>query len=62
MGFLDSVGDYVRAELPKKYAAMFSRATDEKLLEWWNEKQYDPEVDDVAKEVAEKELRRRHLI
>lgn len=69
MGFFDtlnsvanSVGNYVGSEAPKKFAVICEKATDAKLLEWWDEKQFDPEVDQRLKDVAEKELRRRHLI
>lgn len=65
MGFFDALkatGDYVCAEAVKKYETIFKHATDEKLQEWWDEKQYDPDVDQRIKDVAEKELRRRHLL
>lgn len=65
MGFFDtlnSVANSVASELPKKFAVICEKATDDKLLEWWDEKQFDPEVDQRLKDVAEKELRRRHLI
>ena len=45
----------------KKYEVMFQKATDYKLQEWWNEKQYDDDIDDRIKELAEKKMRRRGL-
>lgn len=65
MGFFDALktaGDYINAELPRKYEAIFEKATDYKLQEWWDEKQFDPDVDQRMKDAAEKELRRRHLL
>lgn len=69
MGFFDtlnstanSVGNYLSSKALEQWAAMCKKATDDKLLEWWDEKQFDPEVDQRLKDVAEKELRRRHLI
>jgi hypothetical protein len=65
MGFFDtlnSVGNSVCSKALEQWAAMCKKATDDKLLEWWDAKQFDPEVDQRLKDVAEKELRRRHLI
>ena len=65
MGFFDALktaGEYISSETPKKYEAIFAKATDEKLQEWWDEKRYDPDVDQRMIDVAEKELRKRHLI
>ena len=53
---------YLSSKFLEQWAAMCKKATDDKLLEWWDEKQFDPEVDQRLKDVAEKELRRRHLI
>lgn len=65
MGFFDTLraaSDYMVSEALEKYKAIFKKMSDEKLLEWWNEKRFDPDVDQRVKDVAEKELRRRHLI
>lgn len=65
MGFFDtlnSVANSVASKSLEQWAAMCKKATDDKLLEWWDAKQFDPEVDQRLKDVAEKELRRRHLI
>lgn len=65
MGFFDtlnSVGNSLCQKAFEQWAAMCKKATDDKLLEWWDAKQFDPEVDQRLKDVAEKELRRRHLI
>lgn len=65
MGFFDtlnSVANSVASKAFEQWAAMCKKATDDKLLEWWDAKQFDPEVDQRLKDVAEKELRRRHLI
>lgn len=65
MGFFDtlnSVANSVCSKALEQWAAMCKKATDDKLLEWWDAKQFDPEVDQRLKDVAEKELRRRHLI
>lgn len=65
MGFFDALrtdGEYMSSEAIKKYEAIFAKATDEKLQEWWDEKSYDPDVDQRIIDVAEKELRKRHLI
>lgn len=65
MGFFDtlnSVANSVTSKALEQWAAMCKKATDDKLLEWWDAKQFDPEVDQRLKDVAEKELRRRHLI
>lgn len=65
MGFFDAlqtVGEYVGAEAVKKCETIFKHYNDSQLLNWWDEKQYDPDVDQRIKDVAEKELRRRHLL
>lgn len=52
MGFFDtlnstanSVGNYLSSKCLEQWAAMCKKVTDDKLLEWWDEKQFDPEVD-----------------
>lgn len=61
MGFFNDFCNAMTGEALKKYETMFKNATDYKLQEWWNEKQYDDDVDDRIKELAEKEMRRRGL-
>lgn len=64
MGFFDALkaaDNYFAAETPKKWEAICKKASDYKLQEWWDEKKYDPTVDQRIKDVAEKELRRRGL-
>lgn len=60
MGFEDFFNSMNKKAL-ESYEKIFHQATDYKLQEWWNEKQYDDDVDDRIKELAEKELRRRGL-
>ena len=59
MGFFDSF-DLESAAL-KQYEKLFSHATDYKLQEWWNENQFNDEIDDRIKELAKDEMRRRGL-
>ena len=61
MGFFNDFCNSITEEALKKYKMMFQKATDYKLQEWWNEKQYDDEVDDRIKELAKDEMRRRGL-
>ncbi|MDE7365391.1 MAG: hypothetical protein K2N27_11050 [Ruminococcus sp.] len=61
MGFMDFWNSMVD-EAVEKQAAIFARATDEKLMEWYDEHKFDSETDSRTIEAAEKELRRRHLI
>ena len=46
----------------EKAKTMFKNATDENLIAWWNEKQYDDTVHQRVKDLAEDELRRRYLL
>lgn len=65
MGFLDSLQEFGNAVTQKaleKYKAMFKQATDYKLQEWWLQNQFNDEVDQRVKDLAENELRRRHLL
>ena len=61
MGFLDELGGYLEKSALEKYQKMFSMAADYKLQEWWDENQYNDEVDQRIKDLAEKEMRRRGL-
>lgn len=61
MGFMDFCNNIAEAAV-KKQAAIFAQATDEKLMEWYDEHRFDDETDSRTIEAAEKELRKRHLI
>ncbi len=61
MGFLDDFGSAIEKSALEKYKTLFSHATDSKLQEWWNENQYNSDVDQRIKDLAEKELRSRGL-
>ncbi len=61
MGFFNDFCNAAMGEALKKYETIFSKATDYKLQEWWNEKQYDDDVDERIKELAAKEMRKRGL-
>ncbi len=57
-------GDYAEAIGNKVVEAaerIARNASDEKLRDWWEENAYDPNIDDRAKEVIEREMRRRGL-
>ncbi len=66
MGFLENFlnGDYAEeignrvVDAAKKIAR---NASDDKLRDWWDKNAYDPDIDDRAKEVIEREMRRRRL-
>ena len=61
MGFLDDFGNAVEKKALEQYKKIFSYAVDYKLQEWWSEHQYDDEVDQKIKDLAEAEMRRRRL-
>ncbi len=65
MSFLDglqSFGNAVAEKALEKYEAIFKQASDYKLQEWWEQNQYNDEIDQRIKDLAEDELRRRHLL
>ena len=61
MGFFDDFGNAVEKKALEQYKKIFSQATDSKLQEWWNEKQFDDDVDERIKDLAKDEMRRRGL-
>ena len=62
MGFLDDFSDAITSRALEKYKQLFSNARDDKLQEWWNENQYNDEMDSRIKDVAKDEMRRRGLM